>query len=201
MLRRLFLSKSWLVIALAVALACWGRPAAAYQLEVTAWIDGYSRLIIQGNTVQWHNIAWSVPGWEPVDADSDPPNFPTTLMTADMGSVDWYPVWNTIDPGTGYPAAWENWSDQFTGLTLAMAAVDQVVGLNLISGRNTAFIFQQPAATNAYTLIVDFDDYYQGGAAWYTVQLDYTPVPLPGAVWLLGSGLLGLVGLHLRPKS
>ena len=26
----------------------------------------------------------------------------------------------------------------------------------------------------------------------------FTPVPLPGALWLLGSGLLGLVGLRRK---
>jgi hypothetical protein len=168
------------MITIALAVACWCSPAAAtYQLEVTAWIDGYSQLIIQGNTVQWHNISWTVPGWESPLSDQ-----PTTLKTADM-DVQWHPKW------LGYTG--NQWSDQFTGLNQAMAAIDQTVSFSW-SGRQNAFISQQPSAGNNYTLIVDFDDNAPGGAFWYTATLGYTPVPLPPSALLLGSGLLGLAG-------
>ena len=187
MIRRFRSRKSWLLIAIALVVACWCSPAAAYQLEVTAWIDGYSQLVIQGSTVQWHNISWTVPGWETPLADA-----PTTLTTADMGVVDWYPGW------TNYFG--DQWSDQFTGLNLAMAAVDQTVGFSF-TGRENAFISQQPSAGNSYTLIVDFDDNAPGGAAWYTVCLDYQPVPVPPSVLLLGVGLLSLAGLQRVKKN
>ena len=32
-------------------------------------------------------------------------------------------------------------------------------------------------------------------------NLDFEPVPIPGAVWLLGSGLAGLVGLGRKAKK
>jgi hypothetical protein len=32
----------------------------------------------------------------------------------------------------------------------------------------------------------------------YIVEFDRNPVPIPGAVWLLGSGLIGLIGLRRR---
>ena len=35
----------------------------------------------------------------------------------------------------------------------------------------------------------------------YRAPLSFQPVPVPGAVWLFGSGLLGLVGLRWRRKS
>ena len=36
--------------------------------------------------------------------------------------------------------------------------------------------------------------------AWYgfTVGANVNPVPIPGAVWLLGSGLIGLIGLRRK---
>lgn len=34
-----------------------------------------------------------------------------------------------------------------------------------------------------------------------TVVYDYTPVPIPGAAWLLGSGLIGLAGLRRRLRQ
>jgi hypothetical protein len=180
MMKRLLGKKGWLLIALGLAMACWCQPAAAYELEVNAWIDGYSQLIIQGSTVQWHNLAWTVPGWEPPLSD-----VPTTLTTADMGAVEWHPAW------TGYTG--DQLSDQFTGLNLPLAAVDQIVSFTPIAVRWDAFISQQPSAANAYTLIVDFNDNPPGGADYYTVRLDYTPVPLPGALALAGPSLLGIM--------
>ena len=34
-----------------------------------------------------------------------------------------------------------------------------------------------------------------------TAQYDYTPVPIPAAVWLLGSGLVGLIGISRRMQA
>jgi hypothetical protein len=42
---------------------------------------------------------------------------------------------------------------------------------------------------------------YGGMDQWGVVCFDPTAVPLPGAVWLLGSGLLGLAGLKRMLKS
>jgi hypothetical protein len=36
--------------------------ATAYTYTFRALIDGESDLIIQDNTVQWHNLQWEVPG-------------------------------------------------------------------------------------------------------------------------------------------
>lgn len=170
-------------MALALALVCWCQPASAYELEVNAWIDGYSRLIIQGSTVQWHNLHYKVPGREAGHND------PTNLSTADMGTVAWFPGWPdaTTDPPQG-----DQFSTQFIGLNLPLAAVDQTVDLTKIAVRYDAFISQQPAAANSYTLIVDFNDDPIASAAYYTVRLDYAAVPLPGTLALLGPSLLGM---------
>lgn len=185
MMKRLLGKKGWLLIALGLAMAWCCQPAAAYELEVNAWIDGYSQLIIQGSTVQWHNLSWTVPGWEPATSGDPPPNYPTILTTANMGAYNWTPDW----PGGIFG---DQMSSQLTGLDLALAAVDQTVGFTAVAVRNDAFISQQPSAANSYTLIVDFDDDPIGGPDWYTVRLDYTAVPIPGALALLGPSLLGL---------
>ena len=36
---------------------------------------------------------------------------------------------------------------------------------------------------------------------WYGLIVEYEPIPIPGAVWLLGSGLMGLVGVRRRLKT
>ena len=65
--------------------------ALAYTYTITALVDGLSDLIIQGSTVQWHNILWEVPGllW----LDEEESNFilvPTHIKTTDL-EVDWDP--------------------------------------------------------------------------------------------------------------
>jgi len=54
----------------------------------------------------------------------------------------------------------------------------------------------QSASTNPYTLPSDYNDSKVGS---YLVSS--TTVPLPAAVWLFGSGLLGLIGIARRKKT
>ncbi|MFH1147400.1 MAG: hypothetical protein V1736_06800 [Pseudomonadota bacterium] len=50
--------------------------------------------------------------------------------------------------------------------------------------------------------VYGMDDYSASAHAGISnFQVDYAPVPLPGAVWLLGSGLVGLVGFGRRFRS
>jgi hypothetical protein len=48
-------------------------------------------------------------------------------------------------------------------------------------------------------LVLMGDDFgYSNGSV--SIEYDYTPVPIPGAIWLLGSGLLGLIGIRRRKQ-
>jgi len=50
---------------------------------------------------------------------------------------------------------------------------------------------------------------YQGDGAWggspafYLNEIDFygNPVPIPGAIWLLGSGLIGIIGIRRKFKN
>ncbi|MFW5791254.1 MAG: hypothetical protein ACOCVU_01220, partial [Desulfohalobiaceae bacterium] len=57
----------------------------------------------------------------------------------------------------------------------------------------------------AWSSALDLDNYPNQNDGWYEENLVMarpdTAVPIPGAVWLLGSGLLGLVGLRARRKK
>ena len=50
-------------------------------------------------------------------------------------------------------------------------------------------------------------NYIENGNSWSSCDLqfrtytDTAAVPIPGAIWLLGSGILGLVGLRKRKNS
>lgn len=77
--------------------------------------------------------------------------------------------------------------------------------LTLASGALSDFSYQAISGTNGAP--ADFDsfftsflsDVYLSGTWNTTVQM--SPVPVPAAVWLFGSGLLGLVGLARRKKK
>jgi hypothetical protein len=176
--------------------------ASAYTYTFRAYIDGESELIIAGNTVQWHNLQWDVPGITSEDGEDEDSNYPTTITTADMGAEDWFPEWPTGTFG-------EQYSTVFNGLNRPLPDGVQIDSLVVTeqrdpddpAGQGSVSIMQLPLSGNNYTLIINFDDADPAGAAWYTVELNTSAVPLPGAVWLLGSGLLGLVGLRRKNRK
>ena len=58
-----------------------------------------------------------------------------------------------------------------------------------------AWIFGMPTGSQSFS--TKSADYY----AWAVYSGDVSPVPVPAAVWLFGSGLLGLVGVARRKKA
>jgi len=151
------------MMAVVLSLSIWSCPAAAYRLKVDVLIDGYAQLIIQGNTVQWHNINHDSPGF--LEGDPNSP-FPSYLTTADIGTVAWSPIW----PGGGY-GPHDNIQDSsiYSRLDLPLAAVSQTVSIVSWSvdqnreGQHGVNISQQPSSSKNYKLIVDFDDLEPGG--------------------------------------
>ncbi len=64
---------------------------------------------------------------------------------------------------------------------------------SVLSGDTIAFMFDDSGAN-----VNDNHDDYVG---YMTATLDAPPVPLPAAVWLMGSALLGLVGIGRRRST
>lgn len=182
------------LLAAGLAGMCWVKAANAYTLDIKAVIDGYDQLIIQNNTLQWQHFEHTAVGYHALSPDlvyAYPP-FPTIITTAAMGTVNWSPTWS-FDPYTS--EGYGQYSSVYTGLNPALAAVAQTVTLNPVSWRDSVTIVQQPSAGNSYTFKVELNDNNSAGAVWYEFQLTYQtvpPVPLPGTLLLLGSGLVGL---------
>jgi len=203
-----------LPLAILVALVLIFSPclASAYTYTFRAYIDGVADLIIQGNTVQWHNTYYEVPGFLWVDDATtfDPiltpldcyDLLPTYISTVDMGSSI---EWNPWSKGGGYATDYsgDQLSNIYTGLNLPLPASDQIVTLKVTEQRDSddasVSIIQYPLLSNGYTLIVEFDDWVDAGAAWYTVEVTTSPVPLPGSLLFLGTGLLYLA--HFRRRK
>jgi hypothetical protein len=81
-----------------------------------------------------------------------------------------------------------------TGASLTLASGDlSIFDYAAISGTNGA-----PANFDSFFLSFGADIDLVG--TWRTT-VQMTPVPIPAAVWLFGSGLLGLVGIARRKKT
>lgn len=159
--------------------------ASASTITASAYIDGISSLIIQGDTIHWHHSDWAVPGrWDGND-------FPTTI-----NGFDWTPTW----PSEGRNDFCNCDSSSITGLFSTLPASAITVTLNSLNSPGLVTILAQPNLLNGYSLVVQFDDYYRGGASWYNIELSYPAVPIPAGVWLFSSALF-LLGISARKNS
>jgi hypothetical protein len=59
----------------------------------------------------------------------------------------------------------------------------------------------QPFTSGALAFYVEDPDVNVATGVWNAGSFSMTPVPVPAAVWLLGSGLVGLVGVARRRKE
>ncbi len=59
-----------------------------------------------------------------------------------------------------------------------------------------------PLATSLFQVsdITDITYMYDSQRAWITVDDGISAVPVPAAIWLFGSGLIGLIGVARRKK-
>jgi hypothetical protein len=130
-----------------------GLPAANV-LRIQAYIDGRSRLQLRGDTAQWLNLEYSVPGTSG-----------RTPRPTIVNGRQWYPQW------TKAPDGGNNLSDVRDGVQPPVPAKNVPFEVKLIRGRGAVSIVQQPAAENQYTLIVEFDDSIAAGAADYIAEI------------------------------
>jgi hypothetical protein len=93
-----------------------------------------------------------------------------------VGAIQ-YAIWNIFNPSTPDPENTSNWVAWAVGIVVADWNFDSV---NVYSATNTT------------------NQEFMSGAA---LPQDNTPVPIPPTVYLLGAGLLGLVGLRRKFKK
>jgi len=75
-------------------------------------------------------------------------------------------------------------------------------------GNTTPFDLSGTLFPNSYTLSANanigasaFGEETVGGAADFSLDFNVAPIPIPAAVWLFGSGLVGLIAIARRKKS
>jgi len=142
---------------------------------------------------------------------TDPPNaawnfdFSVNLGTGTFSNYDMLLKYD-VDPGTG--TSWKTWATSAGVVTInGVTYPDTVTGSLWQDSQNYGFGFlgvpSFDATKNAdYNFILSVYDHSTGGLVASTDMLvkvgTGAPVPIPGAVWLLGSGIVGLIGLKRR---
>ncbi|HEV3125125.1 MAG TPA: hypothetical protein VG266_11170 [Candidatus Dormibacteraeota bacterium] len=122
-------------------------------LTIRAFIDGRSDLILQGESAQWHQFDFSVPG------KNGGNNFPTIIH-----GDKWFPTWPPLGGNNDCSGCY---SDVFHDADLP--GKFSAVTLKAISCRESCTL-----TTNGSQLTVHYDDNTFGGAAWYVVKLVFT---------------------------
>jgi len=103
---------------------------------------------------------------------------------------------NMLDNTNSVPAGLEADVSFALGWNFTLAAGDLVtINLNLSDVLNTSGFYLQHTDNEVGS---NFD---LSESVYYWSDLTISPVPVPAAIWLFGSGLVGLIGLGLRKKK
>ena len=130
-------------------------------LNIRAYIDGRSWLIMTNNALYWHHLDFDAPGrWELGEGSQ-----PTYLNT-----VKWNPTWPDIPDASN---EYCNCSSSIYRGIPTLARTNQRVWMDFVQARGRISVIQQPNAGNDYTLILEMDDNPFDGAAWYEINLNY----------------------------
>ena len=74
-----------------------------------------------------------------------------------------------------------------------------LLGMDWGAGYSGDSNFSLLSSPDTYLIVFD-DDLNEGGPTGNMLAVDLEPIPLPAAAWLLGTGLLGLVGIVRRRR-
>lgn len=87
----------------------------------------------------------------------------------------------------------------FDDLIIGVEATQTKAGLSSSSNPDFSVAFKDHSIT--FDLIGPLSFTHSGTIKEWKIDINTTTVPVPAAVWLFGSGLLGLVGLSRRKKA
>ena len=147
--------KSLLTLAILVTSLTLSRPMFAASFKVRAQIDAHSQLIVRRDGLFWHHLLYARPGLHDCGC-------PTLI-----NGYPWTPIWPNDIAEIGPTDA------PIDSATLDVSAAFSANGVAIteVSGRGRVTVVQQPTTANDFTLIVDFDDIKEGGAAFYEVTI------------------------------
>ena len=156
------------LLTLAVFVTSWMLSpfTSAASFKVRAQIDARSQLVVRPDSHCWHYLLYARPGLKNCGC-------PTLI-----NGYPWTPIWPDDNAEIGPTDA------PIDSATLDTSATFSTSGVVIteVSGRGRVAIVQQPSPANVFTLIVDFNDIKEGGAALYDMTLSgvfNTALPRP----------------------
>jgi len=132
-------------------------------VHVSACVEGRSRLILVGDSVQWQHFDLAAPGRLACDTGS--PEQPTIV-----DGTAWLPNWSD-SPTCENRDCGGCLSDVLSGLAPALPATDFEVVLNPIHARGSVSIAEYPSSANGHRVVIEFDDHAWPGADWYELDV------------------------------
>ena len=127
------------------------------------------------------------------------------ILYLDAGTYNVTPI--GINDG-GLYNAWDYYGSHHTWINRYMVSSNEfdpfLVGTHvnyrtdleaLAHAESTSFTLVSDEYVNFYVADTNYADNIGG------ISLNVTPVPLPGAIWLLGSGFVGLIGLKYKKNK
>lgn len=141
-------------------------PAAAaaqsHGIHVRAWIDGRSRLVLDGAMAHWEHLDFAAPGRLDCHLGAE---IQPTFIDGDA----WYPQWPDVPDCENRDCGCV--SSLFTRLHQTIPEVEVFPEFEVMAGRGTCMLVEWPVAENGYRIVVEFDDNAWSGADWYEVDL------------------------------
>ena len=120
--------------------------------------------------------------------------FEDSVLSGGTGTIDFSVGTNTLNIDVN-GTLFDQSMDPLATLTLDGGMLDAVTGLNFLA------TFSGGAPADFNTLGWFFDDLGGMFGEWNpVVTITPSAVPVPAAVWLFGSGLIGLIGVARRKK-
>ena len=166
--------------------------AHTFEIDIQAYIDGHSLLLLKGSQLLWHHLEHAAPGhW-------NGNNFPTIISTKRDGvttaqGTQWTPKWPKAQDRDVNS---ETYSDALPLQVPAMSLASTLVTLQTVTDREGVRLYV-PTGADADTLTLDFDDNGSDAAAWYHAKLlfTYADVPAQGTTFNGAAALEGVTDL------
>ena len=118
----------------------------------------------------------------------------TPIGVADGGAYNAWNAWGYVSlPHSGWLNDYSLSSSEFSAFTIKDGVRHATDMLALSNAISTSFTLASDDNVNFF--ITDNRGYSDNVGG---ISLSVDPVPIPGAVWLLGSGLIGLVGFRKK---